>query len=338
VVLVAGFCLLTVLAYVAYTRWLVATGRLPGSYLAQWSHVLGLLRSGPAGVAKQATSSLLVTYVYLGLFTLPLGLLFVGGASRPRLLVLLALSAVLLAAARLLPVHFAGNILSDRGVGPFTLAHSAGFGAFIGSPVSVALLGLLALVGGALLIEMLLRSIREIRLSLLGAVCLSLAALYFISVALVTQLDRYMLPYLPLLAIPALRHLHRKPPAKPALVAALTLTLAYAAFAVAAVHDYMSWNRVRWQAIGYLTDDLKVPVDQIDGGFEFNGLYARPGDRVHTPGSKPWQYKATEYVVAFDVLDGYVLTADFPVRTWLPAGVKRICLLKRHGPGLDTVP
>lgn len=314
-----------------YTRWLAAIGRLPGGHFAQWSQVLDVFRSGPVGIARHAASSLLVTYVYLGLFALPLGLLFSTGASKSRLLALLAVSAVLLAATRLLHLRFAGNILSDRGVGPFTMAHTAGFTAFTGSPVSVAVLGLLALVGGALLIETLSRSVQGIGSSRLGAVCLSFAALYFLSISLVTQLDRYMLPYLPFLAIPALNYLHRKPPAKPALVAAITVTLVYAAFSVAAVHDYLAWNRIRWWAARHLENDLAVPVDRVDGGFEFNGLYALPGDYVRAPGTSPWRVKVADYLIAFDEMPGYEIFEEYPVKSWLPAGIKYIYVLKRAG-------
>lgn len=335
VLFATGFVAGTVLVYLVYTHWLAATGRFPDGYFAQWSQVLDLSRLGPGGVAGRAARSLLVTYVYLGIFTLPLGVLFLSGASRLRLVSLLAVSSALLAAARFLRVNFAGNILSDRGVGPFTLAHSAGFTAFTGSPVSVAVLGSLALVGGALVIEMLLRAAQDAGSFRLGAVCLSFAALYSLSTSLVTQLDRYMLPYLPFLAIPALHCLYRKPPAKPALVAALSLAAAYAAFSVSAVHDYLAWNRTRWQAISYLTDELRVPVDRLDGGFEFNGLHAAPGDYVHAPGSRPWQLKDADYVVAFDAMPGYEMFEEYPVRSWLPCGIKRICALRRvaAGPG-----
>ncbi len=324
-----GFVAGTVLVYLAYTHWLSVAGRLPDGYFAQWSQVLDLFRSGPGGIAGRAARSLLITYVYLGIFTLPLGLLFLSGTSKLRLLALLAVSTALLAAARFFHVDFAGNILSDRGVGPFTLAHSPGFTAFTGSPVSVAVLGFLALVGGALMIEMLSRAAQDARSFRLGAVCLSFAALYSLSISLVTQLDRYMLPYLPFLAIPALSHLRRKPPAKPALIAALSLTAAYAAFSVSAVHDYMAWNRTRWQAVSYLTDELGVPVDRLDGGFEFNGLHAAPGDYVHAPGSRPWQLKDADYVIAFDAMPGYDVLDEYPVRSWLPYGIKRICVLRR---------
>jgi hypothetical protein len=287
--------------------------------------------SGLPGICRQIAASVLITYIYLGLFTLPFGLLFVSGASKKRLLALLAASAALLGTARLLHVEFAGNILSDRGVGPFTLAHTDRFTAFSGTVASTAALGLLALVGGALLLELLARSVRNARWSWLTSVCLSLAGLSLAALAFVAQFDRYMLPYLPLLLIPATVELRRHPPRKLAVIAAFVATLGYAVFSASAVHDYMAWNRTRWQAITHLTNDLGVPAERLDGGFEFNGLYTYSEDYVRMPGRSPWWVKDDEYVIAFDVLPGYRAFKLYPVRSWLPAGIKYIYVLKRAG-------
>ncbi len=327
-----GFLLLTVVSFVAYTRWLTTTGRLPTGYYAQWAQVRSVSASGLPGVVRQVVGSLLITYTYLGLFTLPLGLLFIAGTPRKRLLALLAVSAALLGLTRLLHVDFPGNILSDRGVGPFTLAHTERFAAFAGGAGSKAVLGMLALVGGALLLEMLVRSVRNVRSSWLSTVCLSFAGLCLVSLSLVHQFDRYMLLYLPLLVVPASVELCKNPPAKSAMIAAFTALLVYAAFSVSAVHDYMSWNRTRWQAITRLTTDLAVPADRLDGGFEFNGLYTYSEDYVRTPSKSSWWVKDDEYVISFDVLPGYDVLKVYPVKAWLPAGIRHIDVLKRPVP------
>lgn len=332
VLLPAGFLLLTVVSFVVYTHWLTMTGRLPTGYYAQWAQMLTVSASGLTGIARQVAGSLLITYVYLGLFTLPLGLLFIASTPRKRLLALLAVSAALLGLTRLLHVDFPGNILSDRGVGPFTLAHTEGFAAFAGGTASKAALGVLALVGGALLLEMLVRSVRNVRSSWLSTVCLSFAGLYLVSLSLVHQFDRYMLLYLPLLVVPASVELRKNPPTKSAVIAAFTALLIYAAFSVSAVHDYMSWNRTRWHAIRHLVTDLAVPADRLDGGFEFNGLYTYSEDYVRTPNKSPWWVKDNEYVISFDVLPGYDVLKVYPVTAWLPAGIRSIKVLRRVGP------
>ncbi len=329
VLLPAGFLLLTVGSFVAYTRWLSATGRLPTGYFAQTQQVVAVLGSGLPALARRAVGSLLTTFIYLGLFTLPIGLLFLDLTRKRRLAVLLGVSAALLALAQLLHVGFAGNILSDRGVGPFTLAHSDSYPAFTGAKASTAVLGLLVILGGALLLEMLARVLRNVRSAYVCSVCLSLAGLYSTSLLLVQQFDRYMLVYLPLLAIPAMVELRRAPPARTAVAATLAALLLYGVFSVCAVHDYLAWNRTRWQAIGQLTSGLGVGPERIDGGFEFNGLHTYSEDYVRSPNKSPWWVKDDEYVVAFDIIPGYEVFRSFPVKSWLPAGIKRIYTLRR---------
>jgi 4-amino-4-deoxy-L-arabinose transferase-like glycosyltransferase len=325
------FLALTVIPLIAYTAWLSSTGQLPTGFHAQWDQISSVFASGLPGIGKQIVSSLLTTYVYLGLFTLPFGLFFVSGSSRKRLLTFALASAVLLAATRLLHVGLPGNILSDRGVGPFTLAHSDRFTVFSGTAVSTVVLGLLALVGGALLLEMLTRSLRSVRSSMSSAVSLSFAGLCLASISFVSQFDRYMLLHLPLLLVPASFELRRHPPTKPALTAAFAATLVYAVFSVSAVHDYMAWNRTRWLATRYVTNDLGVPPERIDGGFEFNGLYTYSEAYVRTPSKSPWWVKDDEYVIAFDVLPGYEALKSYTVKSWIPAGIKHIYVLKRAG-------
>jgi len=327
--LAAGFLIVTVVALVVYTQWLTVTGRLPTGFHAQQSQVTSVLVSGLPAVARQVTVSLLTTFTYLGLFALPLGLLFTAGARWRRLFAFLGVSAALLGLTQVLHIGFPGNILSDRGVGPFTLAHTEQFSAFTGSAASKAVLGLLSLVGGALLLETLVRSARHFRTSWPTALCLSLAGLSFLSLSLVHQFDRYMLIYLPLIVVAAAAEFYRNPPRRFAVVAAYAVLLAYAGFSVGAVHDYLSWNRTRWLAIRHLMSDLSVPADRLDGGFEFNGLYTYAEEYVRVPGKSPWWVKDDEYVIAYDVLPGYDVLQVYPVKSWLPSGIRSIQVLRR---------
>ncbi len=93
----------------------------------------------------------------------------------------------------------------------------------------------------------------------------------------------------------------------------------------------MAWNRTRWQAIRYLTNNLGVPAERLDGGFEFNGVSTYSEDYIRTPGKSPWWVKDDEYVIAFDVLPGYRVFKLYPVRQGLPAGIKQIYALRREG-------
>ncbi len=325
--LALGFLAVTAAALLGYLGWLRVAGHLPTAFSTQPTEVLKCLRAGLPAVAARASQNLLVFFTYLSIFTLPFGLLFIRSATIRRLLLFLPLSFVLLALTQLLRVRFPGNILSDRGLGPFTLAGT--FSAFSGSVLSLVVLAALALLGGALLIELIRAGIAQARSSLAARLCVILTGLYLLAFSLVTPLDRYALVCLPLLTIAASGELHQSPPSRPVLFSGLAVLAVYLTFSVAAVHDYLEWNRVRWQALNRLTRDLSLPPERIDGGFEFNGLYTYDEDHSPAPGRSRWWVKADDYVVAFDPLPGFVVSEEHPVRTWLPAGVKRIFLLTR---------
>lgn len=326
-----GFLAVTATALLGYIGWLRATDRLPTAFATQPTEVLTYLRAGLPAIVAQAGRNLLVFFTYLSIFLLPFGLLFIRRSTIRRLLLVLPLSIVLLALSLFARVRFPGNILSDRGLGPFTLSHAGTFSAFSGSALSRAVLAVIALAGGALLIELVRTGIIQARTSLAARLCIVLAGLYLLALSLVTPLDRYSLVCLPLLVIAAAGALHQSPPSRPLLAGGLAMLAACLAFSTAAVRDYLEWNRVRWQVLNHLTQDLSVPPGRIDGGFEFNGLYTYDEEYVRTPGRSPWWVKSDDYVVAFDSLPGFEIAEEHPVRTLLPAAVKRVYLLRRPG-------
>jgi len=44
-------------------------------------------------------------------------------------------------------------------------------------------------------------------------------------------------------------------------------------FSVVGAHDYLALNEARWQGLTFLRNEMEVPPEYIDGGFEFNGQY-----------------------------------------------------------------
>jgi hypothetical protein len=81
--------------------------------------------------------------------------------------------------------------------------------------------------------------------------------------------------------------------------------LAYMAFSVAATHDYMEWNRIRWD-MGRSLIAAGVDPLNIVGGFEFNAwhnydAFSNRGDSSKVP---PWWYDRRDYVIAMTPEDG----------------------------------
>jgi hypothetical protein len=121
--------------------------------------------------------------------------------------------------------------------------------------------------------------------------------------------------------------------------ASLALTAVLAWYAVAGTHDYLAWNRARYDGLAALTA-RGVPVEAIDGGMEFNAwhLAARlgtwPTDAEARPGQpdtvKSWWWVIDDrYVASFRPLPRYVVHDTRPYRRWLVPGSGRVVILER---------
>jgi 4-amino-4-deoxy-L-arabinose transferase-like glycosyltransferase len=140
--------------------------------------------------------------------------------------------------------------------------------------------------------------------------------------------DRYFIVLLPFL-LPLLLPEGQQNPSQKRRWAATAALLPMAIFSITATHDYMAWNRARWQALDFLTKEKNITPDRIDGGFEFNGWH-RPTQQKEQNGPKSdWWVVDDEYVVTFGNMDGYKKMSSFPYTRWLPPGVDSVFVLKR---------
>ncbi|QGZ53959.1 ArnT family glycosyltransferase [Paraburkholderia acidiphila] len=113
-------------------------------------------------------------------------------------------------------------------------------------------------------------------------------------------------------------------------VIAWALLLVTGVFAVSATHDYLAWNRARWQ----LVDELMahgVPIGEIDGGLEVNGLYAYDPAYVEKPGKSWYWVNDDRYVVTFAPLPGYHEVGSAEVGGWIPNYRTRVLAMERDG-------
>jgi hypothetical protein len=183
----------------------------------------------------------------------------------------------------------------------------------------------------------------SLHIFLLLATCIYLAPC-----VLIAFYDRYMLPVVfPLIALVVLGHpaanstrlgaRGSEPAARPwitRLVQALgvfTLVIT-SVFAVAGTHDYLAWNRAKWMLIDTLLQ-RGVPVDKIDGGYEFNGLYLYyPAFDVSAPHLTSWWVRDPQYVIQFMPRPGYREIDSADAHGWLPPLQTRIVTLQRETP------
>lgn len=323
----------------AYQAWLSHAGLLPANFNRQISTILANSRMHLRPMLRDAVSISFFFVMYLGFFTAPV-LPFVsssfgakGKFSRTTsamvtAAVLVLFGAILIWIGKLMP--FWRNILDEAGVG------TAGAGSVSkrpGAPVAFWVAGTaMAFAGSVALVRNGLSALAILYNDLRShsARCHSWQLLLLLSLAIVCFVplplagfdqfgayDRYILIFITL-AIGICASVPRKETATFLSIifrgAALVLLAIYALFSVAATHDYLAWNRVRWNALQELTREAKVPFDRIQGGFEFYGWYRFDKNSV----MEWWREKHYDYIVSFDHQEGYQVIKQYAVPWWLP--------------------
>jgi hypothetical protein len=112
----------------------------------------------------------------------------------------------------------------------------------------------------------------------------------------------------------------------------------YGTFSVAGTHDYLSWNRARWQALNNLETEQRAGPDEIDGGYEFNGWYLYDSNYRASPG-KSWYWVARDdFMVALAPVPGFTEMKRYHFQRWLPPGEGSILILRRTQASSVEVP
>lgn len=331
--------LLHLAMFFAFSKWLETSQGLPDGY----GDFGKLMRRLDLGIFQQMPVRLGVIMAYTGAALLPLSVLYWHSwwPSRPFFAkrnwpALLGLAFVLACAMAAWPKLPWGNMVYNFGVGPPTLKDGQFYLNISPTlPVwAIALLKILGFAGAAALFFMLKKQMPQ-RLQKLGdkrpVTVFALANMGLYLGFLLLDLhcfDRYFFQFLPFLLAFALPD-GQPSICKKAKTISIALLAVMAALSIATTHDYLAWNRARWQALDYLTEKMQVTPDRIDGGFEFNGWH-KPGPRHSGGGRSWWWVKDDEFVVAFGELGGYHTQQGFGFRRWLPPSTDSVFVLKRE--------
>lgn len=150
--------------------------------------------------------------------------------------------------------------------------------------------------------------------------------------------DRYYLFLFPLMGILVLPTKKISYP-KWVLVLGIAFQLGYGGFSLMATHDYLSWNRARWEALDYLTTQKNISPNQIDGGFEFNGWYQTHLDkRIGFDKVSWWFVDQDQYTITQDALPFYQTFYSTTSWQWLKMSTDSIFVLTKTKPQTtDTI-
>ena len=323
------------ITFVVFHFWLFDVHGAPSGYTNKLSEAHRVTAAGLVNCAFRGLE-------YLGLFVAPLVLAVpLRGSLRRAALAATALLAVLAGALYLREgtlMFSLTNVLYDFGLGPLslrdTLFLAAPPPAHIGPWLQIPLTVVAIAAGGAMLATWIASVLRP---RSPGHAFVALAALLLFGSSLLHTryyFDRYLLAVVPFLVatLAASERLRRLP-----LALVLACTLGW--YAIAGTHDYLAWNRARWDALDRLTL-TGTPATEIDGGMEFNAwllaptLDRWPSDADVRPGQPEnrhswWWVVDDRYVVAFRPLDGYHIREELPFTRWLVPAYDHLFLLER---------
>lgn len=238
-----------------------------------------------------------------------------------------------------------GNVISDWGLGPLTLRDTLLKSELVPNYLELfwIVITIFAVIGAALLLIFTFLSTiqlffdRGITLYRRSLILLnnSTAFIYFLPLGLSFFFDRYLLLLLPLFMVMVLNSLDNINSFELSFktwLCTFLMILSIGIFTVVATHDYLSWNRIRWQALENLME-AKISPNYIDGGFEFNGWYLYDPDYpVYQEKNKTvwWWVEKDDYIITFSTIEGYNVIKKYPLNNWLPFPSNYILVLQKN--------
>ncbi|MBW8331601.1 MAG: glycosyltransferase family 39 protein [Prolixibacteraceae bacterium] len=321
----------------SYSVWLHLTGRT-----TNYSDISILTKQLSEAPVRFYLTRFGIIALYFGLFSIPISIVLI-----PRILKnykwyekgIMLIAGGIAYMSDLLTSFPAGNIVYNLGLGPKLLKDTY-WGDNIDpilSSQSMYIIKLLSLLSAVIVVTFFcietfkgLSKIFQAKSSparLLRATFIVFFLIYFVFV-LINPIffDRYILPCIPAVFIIVL-------PVRPLFtrinrIAFGVLLSVYVIFSIAGTHDYMGWNRARWEAINYLTDEKKIDRHKIDGGFEFNAWFQTAACNPEVKGRISWWFVSSDdYVVSFGEIDGFETIKKIGYFRLLPPGNDSICIL-----------
>ena len=335
-----------------YESWLHFTGRTPALYGKQVHDFFAAFSKERFHLVTLFLERTSTALIYMGLFMFPFLIIlffinFKKMTSQQKTLSLFALSTFfVMIMGRLLLKHkimpLEGNILLNFGLGPIGVA--GGYTPSFQKAFKIFwwLLTAIGVAGNALLLQHLFFTIRQILFKnpkivsypekWLNVLIISAISIYFFPLAIQGFYDRYLILLLPLLMMMvsvSTTNIDSWNVGNKVIPIALIMMLLTGVFTIGATHDYLSWNRVRWQALHNLMQESQISPHTIDGGFEFNGWYLYNPKYQYTSGKNWWWVDNDDYSISFRPLPGYEKVKEFACIRWLPFGPNKIFVLHK---------
>ncbi|WP_034061040.1 glycosyltransferase family 39 protein [Lacinutrix jangbogonensis] len=223
------------------------------------------------------------------------------------------------------------NIWIDFGVGPFTLYYEDAHFTQTPKPlVSAYLYYILTLVGviaSSVILHDIYKTIRNLKQKVesnsIQTFTLVFAIVYVFPFLLVGVYDRYLLILYPLTIVFVLNNFKQNINTKNKIYAVPFLGLLMW-FSVSATHDYLSWNRARWEVLNTLIDK-GVPTHKIYGGVEFITWYHYSDEN-----KRFWEEVKPVYALVANKTINYNIVQTIKYSRWLPGKGELYLIYNKH--------
>ena len=334
-----------------FQNWMENTGRTPFAYGNQTNRLWSLFQN-PIELPVRFFKNSFIAIIYLGWFLLPLfAKERITNGRRWMVLVSAVVFFGLFGLDKSMPLG--KNIIQKTGIGPLSLydtmmvdlpgieAIQSWFWYFITG---------IGILGGVLIIYLIINILRKIliqiknrNLDVEASITLFFllgAFIYFLPIALHGFFDRYLLPLLIVLPLSFFifynknntnkKHDNLENTTNWGKYVGVGLLIIQIVFSIATMRDYMSWNRTRWMAIRHLNEVENIPLKDIDGGLEFNGLYFYDAQYQAQDTTGIWWWTGERgYVLSFSELPDFEIIKKHKYFKCINQSQEEILVLKR---------
>ncbi|MBS4066236.1 MAG: glycosyltransferase family 39 protein [Chitinophagaceae bacterium] len=133
--------------------------------------------------------------------------------------------------------------------------------------------------------------------------------------------DRYYIPLI-CVGLVLMAFINKKQVGDYKLVLILLLPLCYVS--VFGTKDYLTWNRVRWQAYAFLKETKGATAEKVNGGFELNCW----NDRQQTWWGNYLSVDNFDYLIQFDPEPGFEVLKEYEFQRYFPFRKDKLFIFK----------
>jgi hypothetical protein len=310
---------------------------VPGNYYIQLNNIIHTFTDPKLSSLAAISYYFITSTICLGLFMLPFTISNIRSHlieirnSKPAKFIFIIYLVVILAkvlfSGPVLP--FVGNIFYHLGTGPIIMT-----GYNTDDPASLSIVAkivweILNIVGGISFYMAFFSIIKTRRqMNFAGSFLILLFLFYLLPLCFSYANDRYLLVILPFFIAGYFSSTTiqvRK------LNFIIPFTILFC-FAVAGTHDYLNINRGRLKATTHLMKELKIEVNRIDGGFEFNGWHLADPEKNYDSSHKGrwWWIDKDDFIISPAAKEGCSTESEYVLNTWMPGNINTIYVLQKE--------